>query len=140
MKLILDADPGLQLIRSYEPGMLLIGESRFFSACIVAPQTPPVAWQVGTLASLEAGDLRPLLERQPQILLIGGHLDNSTLLTSLRKKLAQRAVAVEIMDLGAACRTYNILAQEARSVVAGLIPDQPVPPSNGTNDTGPSER
>jgi uncharacterized protein len=33
----------------------------------------------------------------------------------------QRGLGVEIMDTGAACRTYNILMSEGRRVVAGLI-------------------
>lgn len=31
-------------------------------------------------------------------------------------------IGIEIMDTGAACRTYNILMSEGRSVVAGLLP------------------
>jgi uncharacterized protein len=30
-------------------------------------------------------------------------------------------VALEVMDLGAACRTYNILVQEERRVIAALF-------------------
>jgi uncharacterized protein len=35
--------------------------------------------------------------------------------------LLERGIGVEIMDTGAACRTYNILAGEGRTVVAALI-------------------
>ncbi len=33
-----------------------------------------------------------------------------------------RKVGLEVMDLGAACRTYNILVQEDRRVAAVLFP------------------
>jgi uncharacterized protein len=41
---------------------------------------------------------------------------------ALRRMLEARGVALEVMNLGAACRTYNVLAQERREVVAGLFP------------------
>jgi uncharacterized protein len=41
---------------------------------------------------------------------------------ALRPALAARQLALEAMELGAACRTYNVLAQEDRSVAALLFP------------------
>ena len=32
-----------------------------------------------------------------------------------------RGIGCEVMDTGAACRTYNILASEGRTVVAALL-------------------
>jgi uncharacterized protein len=39
----------------------------------------------------------------------------------LRQGFAEFGVAVEAMDTGAACRTYNVLLAEARPVAAALI-------------------
>ncbi|MDP1968057.1 MAG: MTH938/NDUFAF3 family protein, partial [Burkholderiaceae bacterium] len=39
--------------------------------------------------------------------------------------LIGRRIGLETMDTGAACRTYNILAGEGRSVVAALLLEQP---------------
>jgi hypothetical protein len=36
--------------------------------------------------------------------------------------LIERRIGVETMDTAAACRTYNVLASEGRSVVAALLP------------------
>ena len=33
----------------------------------------------------------------------------------------QNSVAVDVMDTGAACRTYNILSAEGRRVAAALV-------------------
>jgi uncharacterized protein len=35
--------------------------------------------------------------------------------------LAQRRIGIETMDTAAACRTYNILAQEGRDVAVALL-------------------
>jgi uncharacterized protein len=39
----------------------------------------------------------------------------------LRELLGRAGIAVEPMDTGAACRTYNVLATEERRVAAALI-------------------
>ena len=41
---------------------------------------------------------------------------------ALRRSVEARGVSLEFMSLGAACRTYNVLAHERRAVVAGLFP------------------
>jgi uncharacterized protein len=40
---------------------------------------------------------------------------------ALRRLLELQGIALECMELGAACRTYNVLAQEGRAVAAGLL-------------------
>ena len=40
--------------------------------------------------------------------------------------LMARRIGVETMDTAAACRTYNILAQEGRNVAVALLLEQPV--------------
>jgi len=37
------------------------------------------------------------------------------------RPLIERGIGVETMDTVAACRTYNVLASEGRSVVAALL-------------------
>jgi uncharacterized protein len=39
------------------------------------------------------------------------------------RQLAAKQISLEAMDLGAACRTYNVLAQEDRAVAALLFPE-----------------
>jgi uncharacterized protein len=41
----------------------------------------------------------------------------------LLRPLVQAGVGVEVMDVQAACRTYNILASEERKVAAALLFD-----------------
>jgi uncharacterized protein len=65
--------------------------------------------------------LQPLLQLRPRIVLIGAAAGGLRPPTALRNELAARGIALECMELGAACRTYNVLSQEGREVVAGLI-------------------
>jgi len=42
---------------------------------------------------------------------------------AVQHALLRRGIGVEVMDTGAACRTYNILVSEGRAVVAALLLD-----------------
>ncbi|RYG98549.1 MAG: hypothetical protein EON57_12485, partial [Alphaproteobacteria bacterium] len=42
--------------------------------------------------------------------------------SAVRRLFEARGIALEAMDLGAACRTYNVLAQEDRQVVGLFLP------------------
>lgn len=56
-----------------------------------------------------------------EILLVGYGTKSSFLNSALEKKIRAKKIAIEYMDTGAACRTYNILLSEGRSVSAILI-------------------
>jgi len=57
-----------------------------------------------------------------RILLLGLGRRMETLAGALRAELRRAGIAVEAMDTGAACRTYNVLLAEDREVAAALIP------------------
>ena len=41
--------------------------------------------------------------------------------------LKAKGIVAEVMDIGAACRTYNVLRAECRQVAAALVPAGPPP-------------
>jgi uncharacterized protein len=41
---------------------------------------------------------------------------------ALRLALKARGIAIEAMETGAACRTYNVLLAEDRRIAAALLP------------------
>ena len=57
-----------------------------------------------------------------ELLLLGSGQKMQLLPGVLRRDLRSAGVVVEVMDTGAACRTYNILLAEARRVAAALLP------------------
>ncbi len=60
---------------------------------------------------------------QPDIVLLGTGPKQFFPSRAIREAFAARRVGLEVMDLGAACRTYNILVQEERRVAAALLPE-----------------
>ena len=56
-----------------------------------------------------------------EILLIGTGRNVIQLPASIRQHLKQAGLSVDVMDTGAACRTYNVLLAEDRRVAAFLV-------------------
>jgi uncharacterized protein len=122
MRLVLDTDPEILTIRRYAPGEIEIAGQVLRAPCIVSAQRLIIDWQARSIEALDLAMLEPLLEFKPAIVILGSDVPEVRAPLALRRQLEGRGIALEVMNLGAACRTYNVLAQELRSVVAGLLP------------------
>lgn len=122
MLLTLDNQTSALRVRRYTPNELWIDEQCVREPCILSPRQLLTGWAVTDIASLTRAQLQPLLDLKPRILLIGTAGPVTRPGAALRGEIESLGVALECMDLGAACRTYNLLSQEGREVVAGLIP------------------
>jgi uncharacterized protein len=113
---------GLQIIHSYgERGFNVSGE-RHEGSLIVMPECV-VDWPVTHVDAITMESLAAVLSAEPRIelLLIGCGTRHTMVAPDLRKALREAGIAVEGMDTGAACRTYNVLLAEERRVAAALI-------------------
>jgi uncharacterized protein len=122
MRLSLDSDPRINLVRRYDAGVIVIGEQRITRPCIVTPQQLLLDWSASSIPELSELQLEPLLALRADIVLFGAGEIQQLPGAAIRAAFRTRGIALECMSLGAACRTYNILASEARSVLAGLFP------------------
>jgi uncharacterized protein len=123
MKLHEHTQARMNLVSRYGTGEILINGESLTAPCIVAPGFLHSSW-ISDLAGLTLASIGPVwtVQPQPRILLLGALQDATAAARALRRTLAARQVALESMELGAACRTYNVLAQEDRSVAALLFP------------------
>ncbi|HEY4973126.1 MAG TPA: MTH938/NDUFAF3 family protein [Steroidobacteraceae bacterium] len=122
MRLTLDTDARINLVRRYEPGLILIGEQRITRPCIVTPQQLLLDWGASSIDDLSEALLAPLWTLGADIALLGAGERQEFPGAAIRAAFRHHGMALECMGLGAACRTYNILANEARRVLAGLFP------------------
>ena len=122
MLLTLDNQTEALRVRRYSASELWIDDQCVRAPCILSPRQLITGWDASDIASLTRAQLQPLLDLQPRILLIGAVGPPSRPPAALRREVEALGVALECMELGAACRTYNVLSQEGREVVAGLIP------------------
>lgn len=108
-------------IRAYEQGRLRIAERWIPGHVIVSAEIVIEHWSPANPAALTAADLEPALTLAPTIVLLGTGAERLLPDVELMAALAARAVGLEIMTTAAACRTFNVLLQEERRVVAALL-------------------
>ena len=122
MRLVIDTDPEILTVRRYAPGEIEVAGQLLRCPCIVSARQLIANWQASAVNTLDLNILEPLLALQPRIVLLGSDVPETRAPGDLRRVLEGRGIALEVMNLDAACRTYNVLAQELRAVVAGLFP------------------
>ena len=109
-------------IDHYGDGGFRVGGERYEGSIIVAPeQVWP--WTISDIAQLNGESVAAVLAADPpiELLLIGCGTRVERVPNDLRKTLRARAIIVDGMETGAACRTYNVLMVEERRVAAALI-------------------
>ncbi len=121
MKLTLDADPRVNLIRSYSPGEIRVGEQVVSHSCIVTADAIDAQWPPRSVDELTEEHLEAIFALTPQLVLLGTGATQRFPSAAIRSAFAQRRIGFEVMDLGAACRTFNLLVQEGRRVAAALL-------------------
>jgi len=109
------------LIDAYDAHGVVIGKQRYQQGLIVMSTQIIAPWTVQP-ADLTGEHLDELLAFTPQIIVLGTGSRQVFPDSRLYFAVLERGVGFEVMDTGAACRTYNILVSEGRRVVAGLMP------------------
>ena len=122
MKLTMENLPAMQVIRGYREGEIRIGETLVTSTCLVAAATLQVDLRPRTPAELELVDLEPLFALAPEVAIIGWAGGQFLMPPRQRRWFLERRIGIEVMELGAACRTYNVLVQDGRPVAGLLFP------------------
>lgn len=108
-------------VTGYDQGTILINGSPRTSSFIISLETLIEDWSPTHIDDLRAQHMQPLLQLQPELVLIGTGDALKFPAIEHYAALIHQNIGVEIMDSAAACRTYNILLGEGRKVVAGII-------------------
>jgi len=114
---------GLNVFTAYGDDYVAVNHEKHLKNLIVLPESIIPEWSTATVATLSTEDMQKLLELGTEIILLGtgNHLRFPA--GPLMRPFAPAGIGLEIMDLRAACRTYNILAAEGRKVAAALLFD-----------------
>ena len=109
-------------IAGYGDGGFRMGDSRFTGSLLITP-SGFYPWDVVEHSQITLEGLKPILENSDNIelLVIGTGQSMAFVAKEIRKAFADNDIAIEVMDTGAAARTYNVLLQEGRMVTAALI-------------------
>ncbi len=112
-----------QILQAYGKGGFRVSDVQWPGAVIVFP-TRTVSWNVKTLADLTLEAFGPVGEATDppiELLLIGTGPRMALLPSKFQAALRAMGFSIDVMETGAACRTYNVLIGEERRVAAALL-------------------
>jgi len=128
MKFTQQRPEGINLIRRYGADFIAIGESEIRSSCIVSANSF-AHWPPRSIDELSPEHFAPLFALNPEVVVLSTGSRQIFPRAALRAEFATRRIGLEVMEIGAACRTYNVLVAEERHVLAAiLLPGPPKGP------------
>jgi uncharacterized protein len=127
MKFTQQPTAGINLIRRYGGDFITIGEEDIRASCLVTAATLTRDWPPHTVDTLTVEHLAPLFELAPEVVVLSTGLQQKFPRAVLRAEFATRKIGLEVMEVGAACRTYNVLVGEERKVLAAILLPGPAP-------------
>jgi uncharacterized protein len=108
-------------IRSYSPGRVVINEQTFTASLVLTPDLILPNWPPQRFGDLLAEHFETVAGLGPELVILGS---GSRLCFPEPEQIApliHQRIGLEVMDTGAACRTFAVLASEGRRVAAALL-------------------
>lgn len=125
MKLHLTTTENNYLITGYglgkEESFVEINKQKYAQNLIVMANKLILDWQASDFASLTEAHFAQIVALKPEVVLLGTGEKHQFLHPKIVQKLTENNIPLECMSTAAACRTYNILMSEGRSVAAALL-------------------
>jgi uncharacterized protein len=121
MKFQPDRADGVNLVSRQEPGRIWVGAAAYPHSLLVPWRGAVQPWEATGLAELGPAHFEQVLALRPELVVFGSGRRLRFVAPALLRALINARVGVETMDTPAACRTFNVLAGEGRSVVAALL-------------------
>jgi len=108
-------------LRGADGRVALVNDRRLERSFIVAPDTLVEDWNVVAADRLTVDDLAPLLDLQPELVLLGSGDRQVFPPAEVVAACLSRGIGMETMTNDAVARTYQVLASEGRRVVAAFV-------------------
>jgi uncharacterized protein len=121
MKFQLTVAPGEAVFTGYGEGYVKVNQERYEHSVILSTGQPVAAWHPASFEALTRAHFEALLALSPEIVIFGAGKTLRFPHPDLTRPLLEARVGIEVMDTGAACRTYNILIAEGRRAVAAVL-------------------
>jgi uncharacterized protein len=121
MRFTQDPSSTRNLIRSYAPGEIKINDELFNGPVILGSSTIAPGPAVRDAAELTAAHAADIVALEPELVLIGTGARQVFPPAEFGAQFLRAGIGFEVMDTGAACRTFNVLVAEQRRVVALLL-------------------
>lgn len=110
----------VQTISGHGPGWIGVGAERIQHSVIIGSRGQRIEW-AARFEDLDETHFDTLAQLGVEVVIFGSGSHIRFPKPAWLKPLAGKRIGIETMDTAAACRTYNILAQEGREVAAALL-------------------
>ena len=121
MKLQPDRAEGVNVITRSEFSCVWVGMTPFEHSVLVPWRGDVLMWPPDSPDVLLAEHFEGVVALAPEVVIYGSGARLQFPPPAVMRALIERRIGIETMDTAAACRTYNVLASEGRSVVAALL-------------------
>lgn len=121
MDLQLERPDGHLFVRRVGPHGVTVIDREITHSFLLAPDRTIEDWPVAAAGELEASHVDDVLALQPELVILGTGERQIFPAAAFMAGFLRKGIGIEIMNNAAAARTYNLLADEGRHVVAGFI-------------------
>jgi uncharacterized protein len=111
----------VNVVRGYTSDEFRINDQRIANSIIVSADALALEPDLVDLGGLSDALAARILSWQPDVVLLGTGPRQIFPAAAFGAAFLQAGVGFEVMDTGAACRTFNVLVGEQRRVVAVLL-------------------
>lgn len=125
MQLSLDSPAGGDYVRSVGEHRILLASGERFDSFVMAAGLDSFDWPVIDVNRLTPADCDALFALQPAVMILGTGPTQRFPSHDVLAAFLTRHIGIEVMDNGAAARTYNVLLGEGRKVAAAFILPRP---------------
>jgi uncharacterized protein len=121
MKLKIAQTEGHNTFTAYGDGYVSVNAVRQLVNLVVLPDRLITDWTRSCFETLDVADFELLAALDTEIILLGTGNQLRFPRPELLRPLIDAQKGLEVMDIQAACRTYNVLIGEGRKVAAALL-------------------
>lgn len=108
-------------IEAYGPNTIQINSQIYDKSLIVSEKEIISSLSITHIHEINSEFIALLTRQNPRVIIIGHSDSGAFLKPEVMSAFASAGIGFEIMDIGAAARTYNVLLGEDREVVAAFI-------------------
>lgn len=109
------------VIHSCDADGIRVNDQNLSESFLLLPGQPVRPWPVAVDSPLRPEHFSAVLEHKPELVILGTGADLRLPDPEVYGALLSREIGLEAMTTVAACRTYNLLAQDGRNIAAYLI-------------------
>ena len=110
-----------QTITGYGPGWIAVDKQNHETSLLVGARGLLTEWNCARFEDLTAEHFALLAEQPVEVVIFGSGAKLRFVPPAWLAPLTAKRIGVETMGTPAACRTYNVLSQEGRPVLAALL-------------------